>query len=87
MKAEDAADILDITTSKEGSGNPDYANKIGGVKALKGEIKPGDTVSGEALFDVSKVDKYYLQSGIGLSYEGSGLVNKLIWTFKASEVK
>ncbi|WP_054950895.1 DUF4352 domain-containing protein [Numidum massiliense] len=59
------------------------ADLVKGIKALKGDLAPGKSASGELLFDIEKTGNYRLVFGEGLGT----VMNKVEFEFDGSEVK
>lgn len=85
IKAEEAMKNLQLTDLLKGSGEPDDSVLLGDPNAIKGNLKPGQSKSGEAVFQVYKKNKYYLINNPGLV--ASGVLNNIRFTFHASEAK
>jgi hypothetical protein len=77
---------LEITSNLDGGGFSDNSDFFKSLDVFAGEIAPGETVSGQAIFDGRESEKYYIRIKEGLV--GSGAVkNQLIWNFSKSELE
>lgn len=86
INSEDIVTGLEITSNLEGSGYNDFSKFYKSLNVFNGEISPGETVSGQAIFDEMESEQYYIRITEGLV--GSGAVkNQLIWNFSKSEVE
>lgn len=79
--------VSDISTDENNERsanlNPIFEGKDTEVKLLSGELKPGDTVKGELVFDTKKAKKYQIAFG----HESSQIITKSAWNFSENEVK
>ncbi|KGA96957.1 hypothetical protein AJ85_17290 [Alkalihalobacillus alcalophilus ATCC 27647 = CGMCC 1.3604] len=78
--------VLEITSNLDGSGAPDYSSQFDSIDGLEGELQPGETVSGQALFVIRDREEQYIRVNSGLVAAG-GVKNNAIWTFETSEAK
>lgn len=85
IKSEDAIGNLILTEDLKASGTPDEALQLGITNAIKGKLKPGEAKTGDAVFEAYKAKKYFLVND--LSSVGTGLINNIRFTFKASEAQ
>ncbi len=86
INSKDIIKGLEITSNLEGSGFSDYSDYYKSLNVFNGEISPGETVSGQAIFDEMESEQYHIRIKVGLV--GSGAVkNQLIWNFSKSEIE
>lgn len=85
INTSDTMTTFGVTDDLKGGGDPDEANQLGLKNAIKGKLKPGETKTGEAVYEVYNAKKYYLVSDDGLV--AAELINKIKFTFKASEAQ
>lgn len=79
-------DTLEMVTNIEGEGSPDDSAHFESLKKLTGSLEPGDSVSGEAVFEAYDSDEYLLMTK--RSYRaGNTVYNNAVWTIQNSEVK
>ena len=69
---------------EDGSGGVASFDDFSEIDNFEGELEPGETVSGEVIFDFSIEDKYQLS--FGAAYLGS-LSNEVRWEFDADEAE
>jgi len=82
----DQIDTLEMVTNMEWDGSPDDSAHFESLKKLTGNLEPGDSVSGEAVFEAYDSDEYLLMTK--RSYRaGNTVYNNAVWTIQNSEVK
>lgn len=86
FNTEDQIDTLEMVTDIKGEGSPDDSAHFESLKKLTGNLEPGESVSGEAVFEAYESDEYLLMTK--RSYRvGNTVYNNAVWTIKKSEVK
>ncbi|QQZ10430.1 DUF4352 domain-containing protein [Heyndrickxia vini] len=86
IDAAETIGLLELTDDLEGSGSPNDSDFYKVSKPFSGEIKPGQTMTGEAVFQGLDSKTYYIRVTPGL-IAASAVKNKAIWTFKKSEAE
>ncbi|PWA09233.1 hypothetical protein DCC39_13255 [Pueribacillus theae] len=84
IEAQDVVDDLEFADEKETSGFPDES-KFFGMEEIKGELQPGETISGKAVYDSYGNDTYYMYIKTGLVASGA-VKNQVIWTISEEEI-
>lgn len=86
INAIDPIDSLELTSNMEGQGVPNDSAFFDSIDELKGTLAPGESASGQAVFDGEEDEPYYLLVDRGLF--GAGVIyNNAIWTFEKSETE
>lgn len=77
---------MELAIDLEGGGRGEYNQHYPPKNPINGTIQPGQSVTGEAVFQGFDSNTYYLRTKSGLI--GSGAVkNKTTWTFDKSEAQ
>ncbi|GIN93751.1 hypothetical protein J22TS1_48020 [Siminovitchia terrae] len=84
IEAKDVMDNFMFADEKETSGFPDEA-KFFGMEEIKGELQPGKTITGKAVFDSYGNDTYYIFIDVGL-VASKAVKNQVIWTISEDEI-
>lgn len=86
FNTEDQIDTLEMVTDIKGEGSPDDSAHFESLKKLTGNLEPGESVSGEAVFEAYESDEYLMMTK--RSYRaGNTVYNNAVWTIQNSEVK
>lgn len=86
IDARDAMDNIEITEDLDGSGYSDYSPHFSNTKALTGTVEPGDSVSGQAVFEGYEEDTHYIRVVSGLLAAGA-VKNDVRWTFTNDDLQ
>jgi len=86
IDANESKDNLEITSMLEGSGFSDVASFFESIDEIEGTLEPGESISGQMLFEEDEADTYYLRFTEGLVAAGV-VKNQVIWTFTLDEVE
>lgn len=82
--ADDTVNSLELSESEETGGSSQvYLDELDGIE---GDLAPGDSISGEMLFDAVEADAYYLKITGGLIASGA-VHNEVMWSFERSEAE
>ncbi|MCM3745133.1 DUF4352 domain-containing protein [Sporosarcina luteola] len=84
--AMDIIDNLNFTKSLDSGGAGDFSNLHDSVKHFTGTIQPGESVTGEAVFQGQDSDVYYIKTIDGLIASGA-VKNQTIWSFDINETE
>lgn len=86
INALDPINSLELTSDLKGQGMPNDSAFFDSIDELTGTLKPGESASGQAVFDGEEVEPYYLLVDRGLF--GAGVIyNNAIWTFEKTETE
>ncbi|WP_102272014.1 hypothetical protein [Cytobacillus massiliigabonensis] len=87
--AFDAADIVDnlaFTEDLKFGGDGDFSKLYTEVNPLIGKVEPGQSVTGDILFQGIDSDTYYIRTKKGLLSSGA-VKNDTIWSFTKKEIQ
>lgn len=82
----DIVDNLEFTKDLDGGGAGDFSKFHDSIKHFEGTLEPGDTVTGEAVYQGQDAETYYIRTKDGLISAGA-VKNQTIWTFDKSEAE
>ncbi len=85
IDANESKGILEITQMLEGSGFTDVASFFDSIEEIEGTLEPGESISGQMLFEEEEADTYFIRFTEGLIAAG-GVKNQVIWTFTLDEI-
>lgn len=86
IDANESKDILEITSTLEGSGFSDVSSYFDSIETIEGTLEPGESISGQVLFEEIDASEYYIRFSEGLVAAGA-LTNQAIWTFTLEEAE
>lgn len=86
IDALDTIGSLELTEDLKGSGYSDVSESVKISAPFSGEVKPDQTVTGEAVFEGLDSNENYIRISPGL-IAAKGVKNKAIWKFEIAEAK
>lgn len=84
LDLEQAVDVLEVTTTLEGSGGGDFSHLYEIDQPLSGDVQPGESVSGQLVFLANDSEEYYIRVNPGL-ISSSAVKNQVIWSFTEND--
>ncbi|MEK4563625.1 hypothetical protein MKX54_02900 [Alkalihalobacillus sp. FSL R5-0424] len=83
---EDVIDIFEVTVLLEGSGYQEASGLYDiELDGFSGDLTPGDSVTGDLLFQTVQSENHYLRVTEGL-IAASGVKNQVVWSFTEDEL-
>lgn len=86
LTIQDALGVLEITGGLDIAGGSDYSHYYDAIEPMEGELKGGQEINGQLLFEENKFEEYYIRVTEGLIAAG-GAKNQAIWTFTREEAE
>ncbi|MCG7334945.1 DUF4352 domain-containing protein [Sporosarcina sp. ACRSM] len=86
IDATETIDSLELTDSLDGSGAGDYSSYYSSITPLTGTIEPGQSITGQAVFEGRESGTYFIRVISGLIAAG-GVKNETTWTFDKTEAE